>query len=179
MQGVGVIDADREDILAIDDDLARLREQERALVLARFDEAEAFALGVRLRDIAIARGLPIIVEVTYWDRPLFYAALPGSTAANREWARRKINAVRLYQKSTYRMFLEQGAKERIFPADFGHDARDFAIAGGAFPVRVVGLGAVGVVAVSGLPQRDDHDLVVEALAGHLGMDLSSIALAKE
>jgi len=165
--------------VATEDDLARLKEQEARLVFDRFDEAEAFALGTRLRDLALDRGLPIVVEVAALDRPLFYAALSGSTAANREWARRKINSVRFYHKSTYRMFLEQGGRERIFPADFGHDARDFAIAGGAFPVRVAGMGAVAVVAVSGLPQRDDHNLVVEALAGYLDVDLAAVALAGE
>ncbi len=173
------VEALRENDVLIEDDLARLKEQERALVFQRFDESEAFALGIRLRDIAIERGLPIIAQVDLWDRPLFYTALPGSTAANREWARRKINSVRLYQKSTYRMFLEQGAKERVLPADFGHDPCDHAIAGGAFPIRLAGMGAVGVVAVSGLPQRDDHNLVVEALAGHLGIDPAAVALAAE
>lgn len=163
--------------VTIDDDLVRLKQQERVLVFAGFDEAEAFALGTRLRDMALQRGLAITIQVELWDRPLFYAALPGSTAANREWARRKVNSVRLYQKSTYRMFIEQGAQERIFGADFGHDPRDHAIAGGAFPIRVTGIGAVGVVAVSGLPQRADHDLVVEALAGHLGVDPGTVALA--
>ena len=162
--------------MAIEDDLARLREQERTLVFPGFDEAEAFALGARLRDIGLEDRLPIVVDIRLWDRPLFYAALPGSSASNADWARRKINSVRLYHKSSYRMFLEQGAKERIFPADFGLSAQDHAIAGGAFPIRVKGLGAVGAVAISGLPQRDDHNLVVTGLAGHLGIDLESVKL---
>lgn len=165
--------------VAVEDDLARLKEQEQALVFPHFDEEAAFELGTRLRQLGLDRGLPIIVQVSLWDRPLFYAALRGSTAANREWVRRKVNSVRLYQKSSYRMFLEQGAGQRIFPSDFGHDARDYAIAGGAFPIRVARLGAIGAVAVSGLPQRDDHNLVVEALASHLGVALSAVELAHE
>lgn len=161
------------------DDLEKIAEQEKALVFLSFDEVEAFALGSRLRETALERDLAIIIDIRLWDRPLFYAALPGSTAANAEWARRKINSVRLYQKSTYRMFLEQGARERIFPPDYGHHAADYAIAGGAFPIRVTGLGAVGVVAVSGLPQREDHNLVVHALAAHLGLDAATLALAAE
>lgn len=165
--------------MTIEEDLARLAEQERALVFGRFDEAEAFALGSRLHAMARERGLPIVVQVANFDRVLFHAALAGATAANDVWARRKVNAVRLYAKSSYRMFLENGAKERVFPADYGHDPRDHAIAGGAFPIRVEGVGAIGVAVVSGLPQRDDHDLVVEAIAGHLGVDLASVALAKD
>ena len=43
----------------------------------------------------------------------------------------------------------------------------FAVAWGAFPVLVAGVGLVGTVAVSGLPQLEDHLLVVEALHAFL------------
>src|SRR5579883_2636195 len=43
----------------------------------------------------------------------------------------------------------------------------FAAHGGAFPVLVAGVGLVGTVAVSGLPQLEDHLLVVEALQAFL------------
>ncbi|MFN0281981.1 MAG: heme-binding protein, partial [Kineosporiaceae bacterium] len=39
--------------------------------------------------------------------------------------------------------------------------------GGAFPVHVVGVGVVGTVAVSGLPQAEDHAFVVEQLRHYL------------
>jgi uncharacterized protein (UPF0303 family) len=39
--------------------------------------------------------------------------------------------------------------------------------GGAFPVIVRGVGPVGTVTVSGLPQEDDHRLVVEVLQAFL------------
>lgn len=150
-------------------DLETLAAQEAALVFAAFAEDEAFALGERLRAIALSRKLPVVIDIRFWNRPLFYAALPGSAAANFEWARRKINSVRHYQKSSYRLFLEQGGDKRVFGADHGLDPKDYAIAGGAFPIRVGGVGAVGAVAVSGLPQRADHNLVAEALAAHLGL----------
>jgi uncharacterized protein (UPF0303 family) len=40
---------------------------------------------------------------------------------------------------------------------------EFAPHGGAFPITVVGVGVIGSVAVSGLPQLQDHALVVDVL----------------
>ena len=45
---------------------------------------------------------------------------------------------------------------------------EFAAHGGAFPIYVRGTGAVATVTVSGLPQKADHELVVEALSEILG-----------
>jgi uncharacterized protein (UPF0303 family) len=44
----------------------------------------------------------------------------------------------------------------------------FAAHGGAFPIRIREVGVVGCVAVSGLPQADDHAFVVEMIEAFLG-----------
>ena len=44
------------------------------------------------------------------------------------------------------------------------------------PLRVRGVGVVGVVTVSGIPQRDDHGMVIRALAELCGVPLSDVAL---
>ncbi|MDZ7904976.1 MAG: heme-binding protein [Cypionkella sp.] len=44
---------------------------------------------------------------------------------------------------------------------------DYADAGGAVPVQVAGVGVVAVVTVSGLPQLDDHALVISAMRDYL------------
>lgn len=160
--------------MAIHDDIATIAAQEGALVFAAFDEAAAFALGSRLRDMALADGLAINIDIRTWDRPLFYAAMPGSTAANESWARRKINTVRHFQKSSYRVSLEQGGVEQVVPARHGLAADAFVLAGGAFPIRVGGAGIVGAVAISGLPSREDHNTVVAALAAHLGTNAAAL-----
>jgi uncharacterized protein (UPF0303 family) len=59
---------------------------------------------------------------------------------------------------------------------YGLPLADFAAHGGSFPIRVHGAGIIGCVTVSGLPQRADHELAVEALCAELGMDFSKLAL---
>ena len=51
------------------------------------------------------------------------------------------------------------------------------LAGGGFPVKVKGAGVIGVIAVSGLPEREDHAVVVDALCDHLGIARETMALA--
>jgi uncharacterized protein (UPF0303 family) len=58
----------------------------------------------------------------------------------------------------------------------GLPARDYAMDGGAFPLFVEGVGCVGTVAVSGLPQREDHALVVDVLGEMCGVALDGLRL---
>jgi len=49
--------------------------------------------------------------------------------------------------------------------------------GGCFPVRLAGSPLViGAITVSGLPQRDDHDLLTRSLAKFLGVKVEDVAL---
>lgn len=158
------------------EDIAKIAEQEAALVFASFDEVAAFSIGSAIRERALADALPIIVDIQLWDRPLFYAALPGSTATNANWARRKRNVVKLLHKSTYRLVLEKDRADRLFAPSEGLDPADYVLAGGGFPITVKGVGVIGVIAVSGLPERQDHEVVVAALCAHLGLDIAAYAL---
>jgi uncharacterized protein (UPF0303 family) len=56
---------------------------------------------------------------------------------------------------------------------------NFAPAGGGFPITLKGLGVVGVVTVSGLPQRDDHAFVVENIATFIGVPLDGMSLSED
>jgi uncharacterized protein (UPF0303 family) len=158
------------------EDIAQIIRQETELVFPAFDEAVAFEIGSAIRDRALKENLPIVVDIRTFDRPLFYAAMPGSNASNPDWARRKINVVGRYLKSTYRMVLEQNRPDRTFKVGEGLDISDYVLAGGGFPVRVGSAGVIGVIAVSGLPEREDHNVVVAAIASYLGRDLEALSL---
>ena len=164
--------------MAIAEDIARVIEQERGLVFDAFDEHLAYSIGGIIRERAVRESLGLVVDVRLWDRPLLYIAMPGTTADNIEWVRRKANTVRRFHKSTYRMVLEAGGVERAFAPHRAAPIEDYALAGGGFPIQVRGAGVVGVVTVSGLHERDDHAVVVEAICEELGADKSAFALSK-
>ena len=41
---------------------------------------------------------------------------------------------------------------------------------------IKGVGAVGAFGVSGLPEREDHGVIVDALCDHLGVKRKALAL---
>jgi len=148
--------------------LESIAAQEQLLQFDSFDQATAVAIGQAILRTAQERSLPVIIDVRKGDDCLFFAALPGTTPANADWARRKRNLVNLLEQSSYAIGL-QGKAGNDVVAMMALDPRDYTAHGGCFPIRVRGTGMVGTVTVSGLPQKEDHSLVVETLGHILGL----------
>ncbi|MFJ8827313.1 heme-degrading domain-containing protein [Streptomyces sp. NPDC102467] len=144
-------------------DIATLEEQERRLVLAAFTYDDAWALGTLLVELARERQAPVAIDITRGGQQLFHAALPGSTPDNDAWIARKRRVVERYHASSYLVGSRFRAKGTTFEESSRLDLDTYAAHGGAFPISVRGAGVVGTVVVSGLPQIEDHALVVEAL----------------
>ena len=149
--------------------LEELAAQEARLVFDHFDEDTAWALGSALREAAVAAALPVAISIRRNGQRLFHAALPGSSADNDDWLRRKSAVVDRYGCSSLRVGEQFRVEGKSFDVDARLDPSDFAAHGGAFPVLVRGTGCVGTVAVSGLPQLDDHRLVVETVEAFLAV----------
>jgi len=164
--------------MGLSEDLEQVALQERELQLTRMDEQMAWEIGVRLRTMAEERGLPIVIDVRRFGQPLFYTALKGTTPDNVSWVHRKSNAVARFHRSSYGVGLHLKMKNDSLEAR-GLPINEFASHGGSFPLAVKGAGIVGSVTVSGLPQRADHELVVEALCGLLGRDYETLKLGPE
>ena len=164
------------DTTALQNDLARLAEQDRRLQLPRLDAGLAWTLGCQLREAAAARGLAVTIEIRIAAETVFFHAMHGTAPANADWARRKRNVVELLDQSSYRVGRELLLENSSLEAKMGLPTRDYAPHGGSVPLRVAGT-RLGTVTVSGLPQRDDHKLVIALLAPLAGVPLAEIALA--
>ena len=142
---------------------AEVEAQEAELVLGSFTHEDAWRLGSRLVELATERELSVTVDIRKGTQQVFHAARPGTTPDNDSWIARKVAVVYRFGASSYLVGLRARVKGTDFNADHGLPFQEYSAHGGAFPVRVVGVGIVGVVTVSGLAQQDDHALVVEAL----------------
>ena len=165
--------------MGLSEDIERIALQERELRLPNLDAQAAWEIGSRLRGLAAERGLKLVVDVRRFGQPLFYTALDGTTPDNAEWVRRKSNVVARFHRSSYAVGLTLKLKETTLLDRYGLPVADYAADGGSFPLIVENAGIVGSVTVSGLPQRDDHNLVVEALCVHLGHDFADLRLEPE
>jgi uncharacterized protein (UPF0303 family) len=157
-------------------DLARIDEQLRRLRFTGFDETDAWELGTELRRRAEDRSVAVTIEIRIAGSTVFMCAMPGTSPANADWARRKRNVVELLHQPSYAVGLEEIRDGRSVLTQMGRPDHEVASHGGSFPIIVDGVGCIGVVTVSGLPQRDDHELVVEALAARCGVDVAEVRL---
>ncbi len=143
--------------------IARVEQEERELVLPAFAHDDAWRLGTLLYAKAVARQLAVAIDIRLGDQQVFHAARPGSVPDNDSWLERKGRVVRRFGASSYLVGLRHESRGTTFEAATQLPLQEYAAHGGAFPVRVAGVGIVGVAAVSGLKGSEDHALVVEGL----------------
>ncbi|AGJ55145.1 heme-degrading domain-containing protein [Streptomyces sp. NPDC052071] len=143
--------------------VSELIAQERRLTLPRFGYDDAYALGGLLVELARERHAPVAIDIRRGGQQMFHAALPGSSADNDAWIDRKRRVVERYGESSYLVGTRFRAKGTTFEQSSRLDPDTYAAHGGSFPIAVEGAGVIGSVTVSGLPQAEDHALVVRAL----------------
>ncbi|MFJ9115403.1 heme-degrading domain-containing protein [Streptomyces sp. NPDC102394] len=150
--------------------LEELQAQQRRLVFRRFTYEDAWALGSLLVELARERQAPVAIDIHRAGQQLFHAALPGSAPDNDAWIARKRRVVERYGEASYLVGARFRAKGTTFEDSSRLDPNRYAAHGGSFPITVEGVGVIGAVTVSGLPQLQDHRFVVEALEEFLRED---------
>lgn len=150
-----------------------LAAQLRQLRFPTIDLDTTWRIGVLLRETGLAEGLPIVIDIALGLQTAFHAALPGSSADNDAWARRKSAVADRYIESSLAVGVRFDRDQGGFDAASRLPVADYAAHGGAVPLLLATGIPVGHVVVSGLPSIHDHALVVSAIATVL--DLSDVA----
>ncbi len=146
---------------------AGLALEAQTLQLASLSHTEAVEIGEIAMAMGFDRGLPIAIEIRLKEWVVFHVSLPGSSPGNDTWIARKARTVLATGNST--MY------ERVLAEEMGIDwyaikglpEQTHAIHGGALPLNVKGMGCVGILLISGLPQVQDHLFGVEVLTEFL------------
>jgi len=144
-------------------ELEALVREEQELQFSRFTHEMALALGLSFVEAAKAAQLPIAIDISRSGQQLFHCAMPGSSPDNDAWIQRKVRVVMRFHHSSYYVGQRCLAQGSTFEEKSRLDRDLYAASGGGFPLIVSGVGVVGCIAVSGLPQAEDHALVVRVL----------------
>jgi uncharacterized protein (UPF0303 family) len=82
-----------------------------------------------------------------------------------------------FHRSSYAVGLSFQRQGTTLEAKTGAPSSDYATHGGGFPILLPDGTCIGAITVSGLPQREDHELIVAVLAEYLGQPLAELALS--
>lgn len=154
----------------MDDILKQLLQEEQELQFVSFNESTAWQMGCRLVERAQREGLPITIDITRSSHQLFHASLQGTSADNDEWVKRKVRLVYRFGHSSFYVGQLLKSKGKGLEEAYSISESEYAPHGGCFPVIVKDTGMVGTITVSGLPQEEDHRLVVQAIRDYLAQE---------
>src|SRR6266853_5600149 len=143
--------------------LKELRQQEEEIQFARFTNDIALTVGMALLQEARQRDKPVAIDITRNGQQLFHFAMAGTSIDNGEWIKRKNNVVKRFGHSSYYMGVSLQNAGQTIEEKYLISSSDYAAHGGAFPLIIRDVGVVGTITISGLPQQEDHELVVTTL----------------
>jgi uncharacterized protein (UPF0303 family) len=143
--------------------IAKLEAQEAELLFPSFSNDQAIALGMAIVEKARSRGQAIAVDLRRGTQQLFHCALEGTSADNDQWIIRKTRVVERFGHSSFLI----GARLKLaglrIEEKYCVSSLEYSAHGGSFPIVLDHTGLVGTATVSGLPQEEDHALVVECI----------------
>lgn len=143
--------------------MLEVQREEDEIQFSAFSNDLALRLGLRLAEVATEAGQAVTIDIMRGEQQLFHHALEGTSADNDGWIQRKNRVVRRFGHSSFYMGLYYRSQDTSLEEKSLLNPREYAPHGGAFPLLIRGVGVVGTVTVSGLPQEEDHRLVVRVL----------------
>jgi uncharacterized protein (UPF0303 family) len=151
----------------LDQQINDCAEEEKLLVFEKFSNEDALEMGLEIVQEAKRRGVSVTVDIERSGQKLFHHAMEGTSPDNDEWIRRKGNVVRRTFNSSLHVGLILKRAGVSIRDKYYLDPMEYSAHGGSFPLTVRGTGVVGTIAVSGLPQVEDHRLVVSVIRSRL------------
>src|SRR5712692_7322581 len=136
--------------------LTELKQQEEEIQFTSFSNDTALAVGMALLQEARKRGKPVTIDITRSGQQLFHFAMAGTSIDNGE-------VIKRFGHSSYYMGISLQNAGQTIEEKYLISSSDYAAHGGAFPLIIRDVGVVGTITVSGLPQQEDHELVVTTL----------------
>ena len=142
-----------------------LAAEQAELGLDRFDYDFAWSLGGTMHELAKNRRAPVAISVAHGPHVVFSLTLRRAQRPTTwDWTARKRAVAHRFHRSSLSMRFEAEAGGFDFNRRYlCLPESDFAASGGGVPLMQRNGTLMGTAGVSGLPDVEDHQLVVEAL----------------
>ncbi len=154
--------------------LNTLIEQDEKLRMDKFTSDEVLRLGLIMARLARDEYLePISIRIIIGGHVAFSHLMEGTDTFNEWWMDKKLNTCRISGVSSIRTLVEIGEGKRPMEIEFENE-NDFALCGGCWPVRNHQGKLLGYVEASGMTDDRDHQLIIDAVAELLNIEVPSI-----
>jgi uncharacterized protein (UPF0303 family) len=147
--------------------LRELEVQEKELQFSEFTSKTALKIGMDLVEKGQKGNKVITIDITRNGHQLFHYSFDGTSPDNDQWVIRKNRVVNRFNMSSYHMSIFLQSEGKTLEEKFLLSSQEYARYGGAFPIIIKNVGAVGTITVSGLTQEEDHAMVVGAIGDFL------------
>lgn len=141
--------------------------QEQELQFDEFTNETALTIGLKLIERAKRENKPVAIDITRNGQQLFHYALAGTAPDNDQWIVRKNKLVNRMHHSSFYIGTKLRSEAKTLEEKYEISSLEYAAHGGAFPIIIRNVGVVGTITVSGLPQEEDHAMVVTVLQEYL------------
>lgn len=137
----------------------------KRIELKQFSNRMALEMGLAIIELAKTRKQIIGVEITRLNQPVFLYIDDSLPVDKHHWIKRKANTAKHFEESSLSVRFELERKNRTLEQFYGLNENEYVAKGGAIPLFVDGAGLIGIITVTGLPDTDDHQLIIDALQG--------------
>ncbi|MCU6792238.1 heme-degrading domain-containing protein [Paenibacillus sp. WQ 127069] len=137
--------------------------EEEELQFSQFTNEMALQIGCRIIEIIKQENKHVTIDITRNGQQLFHYAFPKTSADNDQWVRRKSNVACRFGHSSHYIWAQLRAAKKTIQERYLVDPTEYAASGGAFPIIIKNVGVIGAIAVSGLPQEEDHLVVTTVI----------------
>ena len=134
--------------------------------LDSFSNRMALDMGLKIIALAESRNQHIAVEICRLNHSIFLYVDDKLPVDKHNWLRRKANVAKQFEESSLNVKNDLELGRMTLEKTFGLDEKDFLAKGGSIPIFVKNAGMIATITVSGLHDKEDHKIIIEALKGN-------------
>lgn len=134
----------------------------KKIELDSFSNAMALDIGLKIIDLAKIRNQNIAVEVCRLNHTVFLYMDDNLPVDKHNWLRRKANVAKQFEESSLSVKNDLEVGNMTLKKTFGLDDKNFIAKGGSIPIFVKNVGMIATITVSGLNDKEDHEIIIEA-----------------